>query len=225
MFDLTPERLRFAVVQMVVLILSIAVHEFGHAFVADRLGDRLPRHQGRVTLNPMAHIDPIGTLAMPILGILIMGGIGFGWGKPVMVNPLSFTRKMRVKTAHLLVAAAGPFMNLLFGVVLAGVLAILIKTSVISVFDHTALVLGVYNAILLNFVLLFFNLVPAPPLDGGTVLAGLLPDSARPAYEQYAQYGMFVAMAVIMIPKLSMIFRWPADKLFIAVANVMGLPA
>src|SRR5688572_21439230 len=121
MFELTPERLQYAVVQMVVLILSIAVHEFGHAFVADRLGDRLPRSQGRVTLNPIAHIDPIGTLAMPILGILIMGGIGFGWGRPVMVSPMAFTRKLRMKTAHLLVAAAGPFMNLVFGVVIAGV--------------------------------------------------------------------------------------------------------
>jgi Zn-dependent protease len=225
MFDLSPEHLRFAVVQMVVLILSIAVHEFGHAFVADRLGDSLPRHQGRVTLNPIAHIDPIGTLAMPLLGILIMGGIGFGWGKPVMVNPLSFTRKLRMKTAHLLVAAAGPFMNLVFGVFLAGVTAILVSAGVINPIDHTALLYGVYNAILLNFVLMFFNLVPAPPLDGGTVLAGLLPDRARPAYEQYAQYGMFVAMAVIMIPKLSLIFRWPAEQLFFKVVGpLMSLP-
>jgi Zn-dependent protease len=223
MFDLTPEKLRFAVVQLVVLILSIAVHEFGHAFVADRLGDGLPRHQGRVTLNPIAHIDPIGTLAMPILGILIMGGIGFGWGRPVMVNPLSFTRKLRMKTAHLLVAAAGPFMNLVFGVVIAGVLAILLKTGLIDVVNQQALVDAIVNAILLNFVLMFFNLVPAPPLDGGTVLAGLLPDRLRPAYDQYAQYGMFVAMAVIMIPKLSMIFFWPALQLFYGVTSLMGI--
>ena len=223
MFDLTPEKLRFAVVQLVVLILSIAVHEFGHAFVADRLGDDLPRHQGRVTLNPLAHIDPIGTLAMPILGILIMGGIGFGWGRPVMVNPMSFTRKLRMKTAHLLVAAAGPFMNLVFGLVIAGVLAVLLKTGVIDPFHHEALVMAITNAILLNFVLMFFNLVPAPPLDGGTVLAGLLPDRLRPAYEQYAQYGMFVAMAVIMIPKLSMIFFWPALQLFYGVTSLMGI--
>ena len=244
MFDFTPERLRFAVVQLVVLILSIAVHEFGHAFVADRLGDRLPRHQGRVTLNPVAHIDPIGTLALPVLGLLFMGGIGFGWGRPVEVNPVSFTRKLRMTTAHMLVAAAGPFMNLIFGLFIAGVLAVLIATAVIEPSTHvlrlaaagsnvssitpdfdTSLAVGMYGAILLNFLLMFFNLVPAPPLDGGTVLPAFLPDRARPAYAEYAKYGMFVVMAIIMIPALARIFVWPATKLFGGVAALMGLPS
>src|SRR5262249_48287029 len=103
------------VVTMVTLILSIAVHEFGHAFVADRLGDNLPRSQGRVTLNPLAHADPIGTLALPILMLITTGSIGFGWGRPVQVQPHHFTRRLSMRVGHLLVAAAGPFMNILLG--------------------------------------------------------------------------------------------------------------
>jgi len=224
MLDFSPERLRFAVVQLVVLILSIAVHEFGHAFVADRLGDGLPRNQGRVTLNPIAHIDPIGTLALPLFGLLVMGGVGFGWGRPVQVNPISFTRKLRMTTAHMLVAAAGPFMNLIFGLFIAVLTAVLFATHVLDPIAHDALRANLYSAVYLNFILMFFNLVPAPPLDGGTVVQGLLPERARAAYDQYAQYGMFVAMAVIFIPTLSIIFRWPAEKLFLAVGNVLGLP-
>src|SRR5262245_28330733 len=110
--SLTPEQLQDGVVMMITLILSIAVHEFGHAFVADRLGDRLPRSQGRVTLNPMAHADPIGTIALPALGFLFSGGtaLGFGWGRPVQVNPPAFTRRFTMRTGDVLVSAAGPGM-------------------------------------------------------------------------------------------------------------------
>src|SRR5512140_3800237 len=110
---LGPEEIKHAVVYMIALVLSIAVHEFGHAFVADRLGDRTPRYQGRVTLNPLAHADPIGTFLFPILGMLFSGGVLFGWGKPVIVNPVAFTRRFRMKIGHLMVAAAGPVMNVL----------------------------------------------------------------------------------------------------------------
>src|SRR5262245_61022755 len=121
---------RALILGLITLVLSIAVHEFSHAFVADRLGDRLPRHQGRVTLNPLAHADPIGTLLFPALGIIF--GIGaFGWGRPVQVNPGSFTRKLRMRTAHMFVAAAGPISNVVFAVLISLVLFGLYKASVI----------------------------------------------------------------------------------------------
>src|SRR6188768_2853719 len=119
---LTPDRIRVVVEGMVILILSITVHEFGHAFVADRLGDRLPESQGRVTLNPAAHADPIGTLLIPGLALLFYGGIMFGWGRPVQTQPSSYTRKLSMRTGHLLVAAAGPTMNILFAVVISLIL-------------------------------------------------------------------------------------------------------
>lgn len=240
MFDLGPDVLRLIVVQMIILILSIAVHEFGHAWVADRLGDGLPRQEGRVTLNPIAHIDPIGTLALPAFGLLATGGlsIGFGWGRPVRVNPVAFSRRFRMKTSHMMVAAAGPAMNILFAIVLSFVLLILLETRVLeptgsllgAMFHrrdaptaHDFIVANLGFAVLMNFVLAFFNLIPAPPLDGGAVLEGVLPERLRPAYQEYAQYGIFVLIAVMLIPTLRQIFVWPATKLFLGLTGLLGL--
>lgn len=227
MLEMDASALQLIIVQMIILILSITVHEYGHAFVADWLGDRLPRTEGRVTLNPVAHADPIGTLALPALGLFLSHGmsIGFGWGRPVRVNPLAFTRRFRMKTSHMLVAAAGPAMNILFGVLISIILVVLLRSGVLRIEENLQLVAAIRRAIIVNFVLAFFNLVPAPPLDGGTILAGLLPDRLMPAYERYAQYGMFVAMAVIMIPSLSSLFVVPAQKLYeLWAAGVLGLP-
>src|SRR5262245_55179839 len=105
---MSPERIRLAIVYLLALIVSIAFHEFGHAFMADRLGDRLPRSEGRVTLNPFAHIDLIGTIVLPLLMFLNPGLRGLGWGKPVRTNPVAYTRRLRMKVGHLIVAAAGP---------------------------------------------------------------------------------------------------------------------
>jgi Zn-dependent protease len=213
--DLSPDALRMVIVKMIILILSIAVHEFGHAIMADRLGDDLPRSQGRVTLNPIAHADPIGTLMLPALGLLLTGGasIGFGWGRPVQINPRAFTRRLRTKVAHMFVAAAGPGMNIGFGLFISIVWFFLVKYGALGF--QSELHAGIHTAIQINFVLAFFNLIPAPPLDGGSVLAGLLPDRMQPAYRNYAQYGIFVVLAFMMIPTLSAIFLYPARKLYL----------
>ncbi len=213
----------FIAVNLITLVLSITVHEFGHAIVADRLGDRLPRTQGRVTLNPLAHADPIGTIAFPLVSMIFAGFIGFGWGRPVMVHPTAFTRRLRMRTAHLLVAAAGPTMNLLFAGFISLVLFILYRTGVVA--ETTVLYTAITNAIFLNLVLAFFNLIPTPPLDGGTVLAGLLPDRLMPAFERVQQYGMFILFAFLLIPQLSSIFLLPATFLYHGITNgIMGLP-
>jgi Zn-dependent protease len=221
---LTTDSIRMIVVQMIVLLLSICVHEWGHAFVADKLGDRLPRSQGRVTLNPMAHADPLGTLMFPLFGLLLTGGAspGFGWGKPVQVNPTSFTRRFNVRTSHMFVAAAGPAMNIIFGTAILLVTVILARFEVFTG-DHYELIRGIERAIQMNFILAFFNLIPAPPLDGGTVLAGLLPRRALPAYEQYAKYGVFVLFAAI-IPgsPLKILFVWPAMQLYSFLVGIFG---
>jgi Zn-dependent protease len=220
---LTEERVKQFVVGMITLILSIAVHEFGHAFVADKLGDRLPRNQGRVTLNPAAHIDPLGTLILPGLPLLLWGWMGFGWGKPVYTNPAAYTRKLRMRVGHLLVAAAGPTMNILFGVVISLILFGLYRGGVVP--GESPMFGALATAIFMNFGLAIFNLIPAPPLDGGTVLAGVLPERWMPWYRQYAQYGMFIVIAFFMIPALSSIVRVPALFLFRTWAGgVLGLP-
>jgi Zn-dependent protease len=221
--DLSPEHLRDAVVTLITLILSICVHEFGHAFVADRLGDRLPRQQGRVTLNPLVHADPIGTIALPAICLLMGGMVGFGWGRPVQVNPPSFTRRFSMRTGHMMVAAAGPAMNVLFGITISLVTLILYRTGVIS--WDSPIYLPLLQAIIMNFVLAFFNLIPCPPLDGGAVIAGLLPRRLLASYESVAQYGMFILIAFFLIPQLRVIYVWPAMKVAMFWGGtVLGLP-
>ncbi|MCG8423721.1 MAG: site-2 protease family protein [Proteobacteria bacterium] len=220
--DLSPQDIRWIIQGMIILILSIAVHEFGHAIVAHKLGDRLPESQGRVTLNPIAHADPIGTLLFPMLGLLFTGGkgFGFGWGKPVQVNPVAFSRRFTMRTGHMMVAIAGPLMNILFGIVIALILASLVTFEVLP--KHHELARALHYAIGLNFILFFFNLIPAPPLDGGAVLEGLLPERMVPGFQRYAVYGPFVLMAVIFIPQLSQLFVKPAVWLHGAVWSVVS---
>jgi Zn-dependent protease len=208
--ELSSTEVRLIIQSMIILILSIAVHEFGHAIVAHKLGDRLPQRQGRVTLNPIAHMDPIGTLAFPLIFLVYTGGqsIGFGWGKPVQVNPVAFSRRFRMRTAHLMVAIAGPAMNIAFGLVISLIHLGLVKGGVIAIGDELSIAL--YRAVWLNVILFFFNLIPAPPLDGGAVVRGLLPDRLVPGFDKFAVYGPFVLMAVIFIPNMHKIFFEPA---------------
>ena len=194
-------------IRVFVLVASVAFHEFGHAFMADRLGDDTPRRQGRVTLNPLAHADPIGTLLLPLLGAYYGGG-GFGWGRPVQWNPARVDRKHRMSTARILVSIAGPGMNVALALLITATLAIL-RTQHIAMPGTQVSGILLY-AVLTNFVLFFFNLIPAPPLDGGHVAESMVPYKHRSTYEAYAKYGPFVIMAVALIPQLAQIFIIPA---------------
>jgi Zn-dependent protease len=209
--NITPEQIRWILIRVFVLLVSVAIHEFGHALMADLLGDDTPRRQGRVTLNPIAHADPIGTLLLPVVGGIYAanGGIGgFGWGKPVQWNPSRIARKWKMSTASILVAIAGPSMNLLLGTVLEIVRAILVGKHVITVDGIAEQILSFAGVT--NFVLFFFNLVPAPPLDGGHVAEQLMPYKHRATFEHYARFGPFVVMAVALIPQIAQIFLVPA---------------
>ncbi len=207
---------------IIILVLSICVHEWGHAFVADKLGDGLPRSQGRVSLNPLRHADPIGTLVFPLIAMVVTKGqsMGFGWGRPVQVQPHRFTRRFSMRTGHMFVALAGPAMNIVFGTVIAIVHVVLYKTGTIAEPTLEEFLQEIpqnmhqilYYAVCLNFILFFFNLLPAPPLDGGAVVEGLLPARFVPGYQRFAVYGPFVLMAVIFVPGLSRLFVWPAMK-------------
>lgn len=192
--------LRDGLVYLVALILSICVHEFGHAFVADKLGDPLPRAQGRVTLNPLAHIDPIGTLLMPLVAFFAAPSVGsriLGWGKPVRVSlsASSLTRRWSVKFSHLLIAVAGPMMNVLFALVLSVAFVLLYKFAGGAT---QQLALPVERIILMNIGLAFFNLIPCPPLDGGAILHGILPRSLEWITEWLEKYGFIILFALLM---------------------------
>lgn len=205
---LDPEKLRFGLIYIVALVLSICVHEFGHALVADKLGDPLPRAQGRVTLNPLAHIDPLGTLLLPLIAVFSGPAIGsriLGWGKPVQISlsARSITRKVSIRTAHALVAIAGPMMNILFALVLSVVFVALVKA------DNRALAVGVANVIAMNIGLCLFNLLPIPPLDGGAVLARFVPRRFDHLLDGLNRYGFVILFALLMTGMLSRLM-WPA---------------
>ena len=202
---------------LIILVLSVCVHEFGHAIVATWLGDDTPGRQGRVTLNPMAHADPMGTLILPLATMVVAlqagqpPGIGFGWGKPVEHNARNITRKIRMVTGQALIALAGPSMNLLFGTLLAGIHVALLHYGVIDVSKPLSDALAMASGV--NFMLLFFNLLPVPPLDGGWILHWATPYKYRRYVDHYQVYAPFVFMAVVFIPQLRFLFTWPASHL------------
>jgi Zn-dependent protease len=216
-----PAFWRVAILGFVGLVLSISVHEFGHAIVADRLGDPTPRRQGRVTLNPIVHADPVGTLALPIAGLVLTGGIGFGWGRPVQITPSLVRAGLKPRTAHLLIAAAGPVMNLLFGTLLCGLYAFVARRTVGATGREAELILSLRNAAALNYVLAFFNLLPVPPLDGSSVLDGLLPPGRARFRKSLARWGLFILAAVMFTP-LRMVFLWPAQQTFRGMSGLFG---
>lgn len=220
--DLSPLEIRLIITQMIVLIASIALHKFGHAYVAHRLGDDTPRRQGRLTLNPLAHADPIGTLALPLFALLFTRGqsMGFGWGKPVQWQPRNVTRKVSLRTAMAMVAAAGPFMNLVLGTFVALVHIILIKTGALA--GHEAINGALVYAVGLNYVLMLFNLIPAPPLDGGSVIQRFIPLRYQATWDKVSVYGPFVLMAFVLISPLAQLFIWPATKMTDGIYHLFG---
>lgn len=222
--NVSPEQIRQALLSVFVLIVSVALHEFGHAFMADRLGDDTPRRQGRVTLNPIAHADPIGTLLLPLVGGLY--GVGFGWGKPVQWQPSRINKKWRMNTAQILVAIAGPGMNVVLAIVIALVHTILIWRGVVDRGGQASHLIAM--AAETNFVLFFFNLIPAPPLDGGHVAQGLTPYRYKSMWESVARFGPIIIIAIVAIPVLARIFLIPADwcthQLYTIFFSLFGLP-
>lgn len=161
------------------LVLAISVHEYAHARVADRLGDPTPRSQGRLTLDPRAHLDPLGTLALLFLG--------FGWGRPVMFDPYNL-RSPRRDSA--MIALAGPISNLLFALLLSLLLRLFPLDTLATLF---------YILITMNITLAIFNLVPVFPLDGEKILGGLLPHSLYLEYSGIMrQYGTLILILMLL---------------------------
>jgi Zn-dependent protease len=223
--DLSPEDIRWIFIRVFVLVVSVCFHEFGHAIMATKLGDDTPRRQGRVTLNPLAHADPIGTLLLPTVGAIYAATGrsvgGFGWGRPVQWQPSRINRKWSMSTAKILVAFAGPSMNIALAVLIAGIQTLLIQFDVMSMYGEASKIM--FYAVVTNFLLFFFNLIPAPPLDGGHIAEGFMPYKHRSAFEQFAKYGPFIVLAVAMISPLAKIFTIPAEFCAQKLYVLMGL--
>ena len=174
------------------VIIAITFHEFAHAFAADKLGDDTPRRQGRLTLNPLSHIDPVGFL------MLIF--VHFGWGKPVEINPTNFNRKRSMTAQEAIVALAGPVMNILVAIILTVILFSVVTFAPAFIISTAGslIVLALQMAVAVNVGLGVFNLVPLPPLDGSKILIHFLPYKARNWFMDKRQifYIVFVALWV-----------------------------
>lgn len=174
------------------VIVAITFHEFAHAFVADKLGDDTPRRQGRLNLNPLSHIDPVGFF------MLIFAH--FGWGKPVEINPANFNRKRSMSVQEALVALAGPVMNLIIAIVLTIILFAITTFTPTFILSTTGMLIGLtlQMAISVNIGLGVFNLIPLPPLDGSKILMHFLPYNAKTWFENNVQifYIVFIVLWV-----------------------------
>ncbi|WP_242340193.1 MULTISPECIES: site-2 protease family protein [Anaeromyxobacter] len=180
------------VLNLIVLLLSLTFHEFFHAWSAWRLGDDTAARLGRLTLNPVPHIDPIGTLLLPLLGAPI------GWAKPVPVNPARFRKSVRQSTGDIIVSAAGPLSNLLLGTLAAITLGLVFRFSPETVRPGGGALELLQRLMIVNAGLAIFNLLPVPPLDGSHVAENLMPYRFRPAWEQFARFSPFILLGLIV---------------------------
>ena len=203
------------VFQIISFLFAISIHESAHAWSANRFGDPTARLLGRISLNPIRHIDPIGTILFPLVGILAHAPI-IGWAKPTPVDTLRLRNPVR---DHVYVAAAGPISNFL--VAAAAVILLLLLRFASPEAARTLAALGTYggatasNSVIvptvlllyylmfINVILAVFNLIPLPPLDGGHILAGLLPSGARAVFAQVEQYGFLLLFALIWFGGIS----------------------
>lgn len=198
-------------ISYVTLVVLLTFHEFGHAWMAHKCGDDTAKYEGRVSLNPLVHIDPIGTVVMPLLMIFLPGGVGsflLGWAKPVPVNPNNLRNP---KLDDVLITMAGPWMNLLLAVVFLGL-------AKISIGMHAATFEGYcYMAARLNLVLFFFNLLPIPPLDGSHIMRVVVGMS----YETYFQLARFGFLIIILVLNLTPIRDWMGSLVSMS-AQIIG---
>jgi Zn-dependent protease len=196
------DQLQVILISLAIVLFSLTIHEVAHAWTADKLGDPTARLLGRISFNPVVHIDPIGTILLPL--VAAFSGLPIiGWAKPVPVN---VNRLRRGRQDFMIVAAAGPISNLLQAVVGALAYHVVIGGAE-GPGALVARIIAYY--VTTNLVLAFFNLIPVPPLDGGNVLAGLLPLSAEPALDLLRRFGFIILYALMFTGVLSSLIGPP----------------
>ncbi len=190
---------------LIVLVLSVVVHEVAHGYTAYLFGDLTAKYQGRLTFNPIKHIDPVGSIILPLIMALLPGGLILGWAKPVPINPYNFKRR---KLGEFATAFAGPLSNIL----IASVFIVLIRLSDTLGLNNGFVELS-FVIVLINSVLAFFNLIPIPPLDGYRIISVALPTRIVEKFELFAQrFGIFIVLFFVL-------FLW--NPIFLILLSVL----
>ena len=203
-FTANPGMLTSLLISAPAVLVAITFHEFAHAFVADRLGDDTARREGRLSLNPFSHLDPIGTLMLLVAG--------FGWGKPVHVDPRNYTRKMSMEKCEAIVSAAGPIMNIILAFIFALIYCAVYKFGSIQFLSSTVgnVIMLILGAIVTtNIGLGVFNLIPLPPLDGSKIIMPFLPYNAKQWFRNN-EYIFYIVFVVIWITGIASMIISPA---------------
>ena len=193
-------------IYIIPLLFAITLHEAAHGWVASKLGDHTARMMGRVTLNPTKHIDPIGTIAIPLVLLISSSGFIFGWAKPV---PINFNALRSGKSGMIWVALAGPGANLLMAIGWLFVMIIAINMNIPVLIEMGRV------GILVNCVLAVFNLLPIPPLDGSRVISALLPNRLSYQYNQLEQYGLYILLGLMFLGGFNYLVR-PSVELLLS---------
>ena len=194
-----------------ILLFSVIIHEIAHGLMALRLGDTTARDMGRLTLNPIPHIDLFGSILVPLFSLMAAGSVFIAWAKPVPVNPANFSRPRR---DDVLVSAVGPFSNMVLALVCTvAVIGLALAGNAMAGAEPPFVARGFeflinmfYGGITLNIVLAVFNMIPVPPLDGSHILATLLPEGAARRYRSIGFFGILIILFIMRVPLVSAAF-------------------
>ena len=217
-----PSSLLSLVLTLPAVIIAMTFHEYAHAFAADKLGDDTPRQQGRLTLNPLKHIEPVG--------FFLLLFAGFGWGRPVEINTNRFNKNMDKSKGEAIVSFAGPLMNIILATVSAFILGVILKFNLLAKLQMQyaeIVIIFMMQLLYINLGLGIFNLIPLPPLDGSKILRHFLPYNAKVWFDnnQYIFYIAFIVIWVlglasyIVSPAISFLGKWILELVYI----ILGL--
>lgn len=212
-----------------ILLFSVIVHEIAHGYMALRLGDHTAKDMGRLTLNPIPHIDPIGSIVVPLFSLLATGRVFIAWAKPVPVNPLNFSN---FKRDDILVSIVGPLSNIFMALICAILFIVLQNLSPLIYSTNYEVLIDVWNflakmflgGVYLNIVLAVFNMLPIPPLDGSHVVASILPDQISNQYRNIGFFGIFIIILLMRVEGFRLIFSSIIETIaipFILLINIL----